>query len=271
MTPFEKVLLEVADTEVWGTIGDKFLLANQVLCQRSGAKHAIVTFSQSAALESVLRGFNVGYGDSVVICAKSEEYDTSVTLAVGASPIYCDCCGEDRAMDPQRAEQAIKENTKAIIADIPCDVKALSAIAKKANIKLIINLTDRIDGADPSLYDAAVVDMSSGCAIDADLAGAVLCNSDDDFDCFYAHHNCGRPLGDGNTLDFDDMVGGDLRVAEWQAAIISLMPDPLPPSKNRPEKRPLMAYAPLHGSEYVKKLTGGYPLNKKGDFPNAEK
>jgi dTDP-4-amino-4,6-dideoxygalactose transaminase len=271
MTNFEQELINVANTEVWGTVGEKFHQANRTLCQICSAKHAIVTFSLSAALESVLRGFDVGFGDSVVLAAKSEEYDTAVTLCVGAAPIYCDCLEDGFSIDPQRAKEAIKENTKAIIADLPCDIKDLNKTAREKGIKLIINANDRITQADLSLCDAAVIDMSSGCAFDADMAGAVLCNSDDDYDRFYAHHNCGRPLGDGNTLDFDDMVGGDLRIAEWQAALICMMSEPLPPSKNHPEKRPLMAYAPLHGSEYVKKLTGGYPLNKKGDFPNAEK
>jgi dTDP-4-amino-4,6-dideoxygalactose transaminase len=91
MTNFEQELINVANTEVWGTVGEKFHQANRTLCQICSAKHAIVTFSLSAALESVLRGFDIGFGDSVVLAAKSEEYDTAVTLCVGAAPIYCDC------------------------------------------------------------------------------------------------------------------------------------------------------------------------------------
>ena len=67
---------------------------------------------------------------------------------------------------------------------------------------------------------AAFADLGDGRLADAGLAGAVLTDDADAFEKYYAYHNCGRPQDAGASLSFDAILGGDLRIAEWQCALI---------------------------------------------------
>ena len=230
----------------WGTIGPCFLGANQAIAQFAGVQHALVTFSASAALETVLRAKNIGFGDGV---------------AVGATPVFVGKGQQEGLTVSQLSGQQVK----AVIADYPCDVADLSTYCKDKNIYFILNLGDTWGAKENGqsvccMADACVVDMSQGCALDLGLCGGVLTDSKEDFDLFYAYHNCGRPMGDGATLTFDDIVGGDLRVAEFQASMIpkrlvQLAELTKEQAVSAKRNRAFMAKAPFFQSDYYKKLT----------------
>ncbi len=245
----------------WGTIGPHFLKANQEIASFAQVKHALVTFSASAALETVLRGKNIGFGDCVAVADWSDPIDAMTVAAVGATPLFVGCGTQEGLSVSHLGDLTVK----AVVADYPCDVAALSAYCKEKNIYFILNLGDTWGAKQHGepigrLADACVVDMSQGCTLDLGLCGCVLTDSQEDFDLFYAYHNCGRPMGDGATLTFDAIVGGDLRVAEFQASMIPLQLAQLAPLTAASEvsakrERAGMAKAPFFQSDYFKKLT----------------
>lgn len=61
----------------------------------------------------------------------------------GLTPVFCDIDPVTMCLDPRRVEEAITEKTTAILAvhvfGIPCDVKALEAIARKHHLKLVFD------------------------------------------------------------------------------------------------------------------------------------
>ena len=245
----------------WGTIGPHFLNSSQEIAGFAGVSYGLVTFSASVALETVLRAKNIGVGDAVAVADWSDPVDAMTVSAVGATPVFVGC-GKQEALSVAMLEG---QNLQAVIADYPCDVVALSAYCKEHNLYFILNLWDtwgaKADGQSVCrLADACVVDMSQGCVLDLGLCGGVLTDSKEDFDLFYAYHNCGRPMGDGATLTFDDIVGGDLRVAEFQASLIparlaQLSQVVTDEGIGVKQTRAFMANAPFFQTDYYKKLT----------------
>ncbi|MBQ4152880.1 MAG: DegT/DnrJ/EryC1/StrS family aminotransferase [Oscillospiraceae bacterium] len=213
----------------WGTIGPRFVEASEAIAAHFSMKHGLLLFSVSAALETILRGWNISYGDEVIVASWSDPLDSMVTAAVGATPVFADVCPDTFTLSAAQLEGCLTPNTKAVIADLPagnpCNAKALSAFCKAKGIRLILNLGDSWDttfeGKPIASYaDAAFLNLSEQKVVDLGLAGGIVTDDADSFNLFYAYHNCGRPFGDGCTLSFDSIIGGDFRVAEWQAALL---------------------------------------------------
>lgn len=66
---------------------------------------------------------------------------TSTIVWEGCTPVFVDIDPKSLCIDPKKIEEAITENTQAILATHvygnPCDVDAIEAIAKKYNLKVI--------------------------------------------------------------------------------------------------------------------------------------
>lgn len=275
-------LLESILPRVWGTIGPDFVKANTAVAKLCGTEYGLTVFSNTAALEAILRGWNIGFGDEVIIADYSDPVNTSVTAAVFATPVFADVCPECFALTRDTVLPRITPRTKAVIADLPCGrtcgIKSLSDLCKEKGIKLILNMNDalcaKVDSVPAArLADAAFVNLSDGKSLDAGLAGAVLTDCRESFDLFYAYHNCGRPFGEGATLSFDAIIGGDLRIAEWQAALINAYcedGEAFETTENNLSLRfRLMHVQPFLKSDYFRKLTGNTPDYSDGDFPNS--
>jgi perosamine synthetase len=168
----------------WGTVGPKFEQAGETIAKWLDVGYGLMVFSPSAALETILRSFNIGFGDEVILAAWSDPVDAMVTAAVGATPVFADICPDTLTLSAANAAAAVTEKTRAVIADLPggnpCDAKALRALCDEKGLKLILNLSDawsaKQDGKAIYKYaDAAFVDLSQGKAVDLGLAAAV-CN-----------------------------------------------------------------------------------------------
>ena len=273
--PLERVLQQ----GVWGTVGPEFLNASKKVATCAGVKYGLVTFSATAALECILRGWNIGYDDEVIVAAWSDPVDAMVTAAVGATPVFADVCARTHTLICKEITPWLTEHTKAVIADLAvgnvCDAKALAKYCRDKGLYLILNMGDAwgtsIDGEPIARYaDAAFADMSQGKRVDVGLAGAALTDQKENWELFYAYHNCGRPFGDGCTLSADEILGGDLRVAEWQAALIPALLENLQPmtETTKPEYV-FMPDQPFFTDPYFVKLTGCKTVYEAADYPHS--
>lgn len=226
----EKAALEKVLGSAWGTIGPEFVQSGKAMAAYCKTAYGLTVFSASAAMETVLRAMNIGFGDEVIVASYSNPLDSMVTSAVGAAPVFADVCGETLTLTCEQIEKCRTVKTKAVIADLPagnaCDAKSLSAYCRNHHLYLIINMDDsfqtEFEGVPIAKYaDAAVADLSQGKALSIGEGGAVLTDNEELFHLFFAYHNCGRPFGEGCTLAFDELIGGDLRIAEWQACLIA--------------------------------------------------
>jgi dTDP-4-amino-4,6-dideoxygalactose transaminase len=106
-----------------------------------GADHAVGVASGTAALELLLRAYQIGSGDEVIVPASTFYATAYAVAAVGARPVLADCEPDTANLDPACTESVITERTKAILAvhlyGRPSDMDSLGRIAQRAGILLL--------------------------------------------------------------------------------------------------------------------------------------
>lgn len=106
-----------------------------------GVKHAIGVNSGTDALIIGLRALGIGSGDEVITTPFSFFATAESISNVGASPVFVDIEEESMNVNPELIEEAITENTKAIMPvhlfGRPASMGRIMEIAQKYNLKVI--------------------------------------------------------------------------------------------------------------------------------------
>lgn len=109
----------------------------------AGAKYGIACGNGTDSIILALRALGIGSDDEVITVAWTFFATAESIAAVGATPVFVDICKDTYCMDPQLAEAAITEKTKAILAvhfyGQSCDMDSLRNICKKHGIYLIVD------------------------------------------------------------------------------------------------------------------------------------
>ena len=113
----EEEIAEVVDTlkSGWITTGPKTKLFEKQLAEFCHTSKAVCLNSATACLEMALRVLGIGPGDEVITTAYTYTASASVVCHVGAKLVLIDTQKDSYEMDYEKLEQAITENTKAII------------------------------------------------------------------------------------------------------------------------------------------------------------
>ena len=111
------------------------------LAEYVGVKHCITVASGTDSLEIALRALGIGLGDEVITVPFSWISTAEVIAAVGATPVFIDIEADTFNMNADLLEEAITENTKAIMpvslfGQMP-DLERINAIAEKHGIAVI--------------------------------------------------------------------------------------------------------------------------------------
>lgn len=134
---------EVLDTlrSGWLTTGSKTKLFEEKLKEYTGAKHAVALNSCTGALHLALVALGIKQGDEVITSPITWPSTANVIVHTGAKPVFVDIDKNTLNIDPNKIEEKITKNTKAIIpvdiAGQPCDLDKIKKIAKKHNLKVI--------------------------------------------------------------------------------------------------------------------------------------
>jgi perosamine synthetase len=95
-----------------------------------------------------LAALGVGIGDEVIMADINWIASAAAITYLGANPVLVDVLEDSWCIDPNRVEEAITENTKAIIAvhlyGNLCDMDALLTLGKKYNIPIIEDAAEGI-------------------------------------------------------------------------------------------------------------------------------
>lgn len=109
--------------------------------QFSGDVFSVAVNSATAALHLGLEALEIGPGDEVVVPTLTFTATAEVVRYLGAKPIFVDFDPGTFCIAPELVEAAITDKTKAIMpvhfAGRPCDLTALSEIAKKYQLKIL--------------------------------------------------------------------------------------------------------------------------------------
>ncbi len=106
-----------------------------------GTKYAVALNSGTDALHIALRALNIGKGDEVITTAFTFVATTEAIGIVGAKPVFADINKDTFNIDPDKIEELITPNTKAIIPvhlyGQPCEMDKITDIAKRHNLHVI--------------------------------------------------------------------------------------------------------------------------------------
>ncbi len=169
----------------------------------------------------------MGCGDEVIVPPYTFVATASAVLAVGATPIFVDICGDTLNIDPSLVEAAITSRTRAIIpvhmAGRPADMDALTAIAQKHGLTVIEDAA-QAHGAEwrgtkvGALGDMGTFSFQASKNLNSGEGGIVLTNSEALSDAAWSVANVGR-VRSGRWYEHK-VLGSNLRLTEFQTALL---------------------------------------------------
>lgn len=278
---YEALELEILDSGVWGTIGPHSVQDAAALAAFVGAARGLLCHSGDAAYEALLRAFGCAHGDRVIMPAVCSPMHALVAVCTGAAPTFCPVGSVDSLPDPDALDALLDQLQPAPPADpmtpaircVVCDYPAelsetasypldrLSEVCSAHGLPLILDAGGFFsarwkDRPLTDFADAVIRHLGEGSEIYAGRGGFIAANSVDVINGAFAYHNCGRGMGDGCSLNFDAIVGGDFRVTEWTAAAAGLALSLGDMRKGIPQPRRDMTREPLYDTEYFHRMTG---------------
>ena len=130
----------VADSG-WYILGPEVRAFEAEFAQYHGVSHAVGVASGTDAIELALRAGGIGAGDEVITVAHTAMATVAAIENAGATPVLADIDFDTYTLEPQAAEAAISERTRAIVVvhlyGQPADMDALKALADQCNLLLI--------------------------------------------------------------------------------------------------------------------------------------
>lgn len=127
----------------WLTTGVKAKEFEARFAEYIGVKHALAVSSCTAGLHLALEACGIGPGDKVLTTPFTFTATAETIRYLGADPIFADIDPHTLNIDPEAAEQVLRDNpgVKAILpvhfAGLSCDMDALNQLADKYQLKVI--------------------------------------------------------------------------------------------------------------------------------------
>jgi dTDP-4-amino-4,6-dideoxygalactose transaminase len=225
----EAALLDVLRSGRWGCLaGDAVRTFGESFASACEARHAVPVSSGTVALQLALLAAGIQAGDEVILPPYTFVATASAIVACNAVPVFADIDPETFCLDPARAEAAVTEKTRAIIAvhlgGQMADMDALRAICCRHGLMLIEDAShahgsrDLEDRPAGSLGDLACFSFQASKNLNSGEGGIVLTQDETLATAVWALANCGRtPEGWGGG----PLLGGNFRMTEWQGTILS--------------------------------------------------
>ncbi len=183
----DHALHEVLESGTY-VLGPQLKQFEEELARYAHQRHAVGVNSGTDALWLVFHAFGIGPGDEVITTSNTFFATAEAIWLVGATPVFVDIDPKTRNLDPSLLEAAISPHTKAIVPvhlyGQPADMRAVSAIAKKHNLRVIEDNAQALGarGADFTLGELSdavctsfIIQKNLGCFGDG---GAVLTNDE---------------------------------------------------------------------------------------------
>ncbi len=134
LSPAQRAAVDRVLDSGWLSMGPETAACEAAWCERSGARHALLTSSCTASLWLALAALDVGPGDEVILPSLTFVAGANVVARLGATPVFADVvCPERPVIDPGAVAALVTPRTKAVMpvhyAGYEADVAALRAAA----------------------------------------------------------------------------------------------------------------------------------------------
>ncbi|HHV96618.1 MAG TPA: DegT/DnrJ/EryC1/StrS family aminotransferase [Clostridiaceae bacterium] len=230
-----EALDRVLESGVWGTLGSEVNKFAKRFAEYQQAKHGICVTNGTVTLEIILRGLGIGHGDEVIVPPYTFNATVSSVIFVGATPVFTDIEDGTYNIDPEKIEEAITPNTKAIIpvhiGGRACNMDRIMEIARKHNL-FVIEDCAHAHGSEwkgrrvGSIGDAGSFSFQASKNLTAGEGGFITVNDTNLYEILWSIHHCGRDYH-GKVWYDHVRIGTNARMTEWQAAILDAQMDRL--------------------------------------------
>jgi dTDP-4-amino-4,6-dideoxygalactose transaminase len=194
-----------------------------------GTKRCLATASGTTALLVAMHVLGIDAGDEVIVSPYTFIATYNVLFLSKALPVFADTDPETFQINPDKIEERINENTKAIlpvhILGLPADMDRINAIAQKHNLLVIEDacqawLAEWRGKKCGTLSDLGCFSFQNSKHLPAGEGGAVVGDDEEIMDRCYSFHNCGRPYGSVKRTSSYPTRGSNRRMQEFQAVIL---------------------------------------------------
>ena len=245
--PERAALLRVLESGSWGGFPSPNTEARalgQEFAHFVGAEHAVPCANGTFSLTLALQAARVPPGSEVITSAYTFVGTAGGILAAGCLPVLADVDPETYCLDPVAVAAARTERTAAVmpvhLACAMADMDALGELAARHGWALIEDCAHahgarwRGRGAG-ALGTAGSFSMQSTKLLTAGEGGAVTTNDRTVAERLASLVNCGRKEPGADAFP-EQMLGHNLRMTEWQAAVLRAQLERLPEQNARREK-----------------------------------
>ena len=209
----------------WYILGEEVAVFEQEFAGYCGAKHCIGVANGLDALHLILRGYDIGEGDEVLVPSNTYIATWLAVSYAGATPVPVEPIEGTYNLDPSKIEAAITPKTKAVLPvhlyGQPAAMDAINGIAGKYNLKVIEDAA-QAQGAcykgkrTGNLGDAAGFSFYPGKNLGAyGDAGAITTNDDELADKIKVLRNYGS-----RVKYYNEVKGFNSRLDPLQAAFL---------------------------------------------------
>lgn len=222
-----KYLLEVYESRVWDDWPDEESMASvfqKEWAEFNGSNYCALLTNGTHTLQVALETLDIGYGDEVIVPGITWQATASAVCDVNAVPVLVDVDPETLCIDPQKVEEAITANTRAIIPvhlyHRMADLDRLLPIVKKHNLFMIEDCAhthgSQWDGKAAGTFgDFGSFSFQSSKLMTGGEGGALLMQDEVNYWKVVSQRSCGREYKPGVRLH-----SGNYRMTSFQAAVL---------------------------------------------------
>jgi len=194
-----------------------------------GSKHCLATANGTSALLTSLAALGVQAGDEVIVPPYTFIATVNVVLLLNALPVFVDTDIETFQIDARKIEAAISPRTVAImpvhLGGSAADMDTVLAVAAKHKLPVVedacqSHLAEWRGRKVGSLGTTGCFSFQASKNLNSGEGGAILTAEEELAEKCFAFHNNSRSRGKGR-YDFTFLArGANLRMTEFQAAIL---------------------------------------------------
>lgn len=192
-----------------------------------GAKYAIATYCGTHALHLATIALGLKEGDEVICTDQSYIATAQAISYVGATPVFVDIEPDTLCIDPNKIEEAITQNTKAIMlvhfAGFAANMDSILTLAKKYHLYIIEDACQAVGVRYKNIFCGTIGDVGAfsfqGSKIAVGGEGGMFVTNDDNL-YERAYHYGTFCRNDSIDYLWSDDVGYNYRISNITAALI---------------------------------------------------
>ncbi len=222
-----KYITEAVETGWISSSGKYVTQFEEAFSKYCGVKYGVAVCNGTVAIHLALAALGIGKGDEVIIPSFTMIATAFAVCYTGAVPVFVDADKETFNIDVNKIEEKITSKTKAIIPvhifGNPCDMDAITSIAKKHNLYIIEDAAEA-HGAEfngkkaGSFSDIASFSFFANKNLTTGEGGMVVTDSEENYKkCRYFKNMC-FPVDAPRVYSHED-IGFNYRMSNLHAAI----------------------------------------------------